>query len=315
MLAGGEQGENPEGSSTTRGPATSKKKSGAQKRKKQRERLRLSGPGGNSRANSGPGSGPTSGESLKRPRSTGSTPPEQRQTQKRANNHADGPAKDAMVVAIVGRDFPETLLGDTQVRALEEAMMLHVVKQNANYVPQFEARRLVDGALHVTCRSGADYWWLKNNVGHLKPWDGADLVVKTVDQLPKKTKVMVYTRTGQTARDILEALRTFNKGLSADSWRVLDFKKGDQQKENSLLVSVTDKDLRELRRLGMRPCYGLGRAKCHVVGGGGAGSGSKEGTALQQPKRGPETSNMEVDNPATTKEKSTTEVADEHQSP
>ena len=311
VSAGGERGENPPispGSWETVTPR--KKKSGAQKRRQQRER-RSGGPGGNSRDSSGLGLSSSSGEGLKRYRSAGSTPPELRQTQKRANNRADGSANDAMVVlAIVCRDFPETLLEETQVRALDEAVVLHVMKQNNTYVPQFEARRLVDGALHVTCRSMADNQWLQDNVAHLKPWDGADLVVKTPDQLPKRTRVMMYTKTGGSALEILKVLGTFNQGLRTESWRVLDFKSGDLRKDNTLLVSVTERDLRELRRLDMRPCLGLGRVKCHVLGGGGSGSGSKGVTASQQPEQGSETSNMEVDNPATISENALEGAAD-----
>lgn len=276
---------------------TPRKKSGAQKRRERK--LRSGEPGVSPRVGPEPGPQSTSGANRKRGRSTGSTPPELRQTQKRANSQADGLAKSGtVVVAIVSRGFPETLLEETQVRELDEAVMLHVMKQNADYVPQFEARRLVDGALHVTCRSELDSLWLQQNVEQLKPWDGADLAVKTLDQLPKRTKVMIYTKTGGNASEILKALGTFNKGLRAESWRILDFKKCDKQKDNSLLVSVTDKDVRELQRLEWRPRLGLGRVKCSALGGGGAPSGSKGGTvADQQQEQGSETSNMEVDNP------------------
>lgn len=278
-----------------------KKKSGAQRRKERRQRT---GTGQSEELQTGSGTTPQHTAGLKRTRSAGNTPPESRQAQKRANNRTGGAtAVQRIVVAIVGRGYPEVSLDESRVIALEEAVMRRVMEQSGGHVPQFEARRLIDGAIHVTCRSELDRTWLQQNVSYLKPWDGADLVTKSLDQLAKRTKVRIYTKVGGSVHDILKALGTFNKELRVDSWRLLEHKKSAEQGETILLVSVNEKELRELQKLDMRPCLGLGRAKCHVLGGGGGAGGSKEGTGEEEEgPQGPEIPVSGNDNPGAEKE-------------
>ena len=196
--------------------AGEKRKSGAQERKKRK----LNQSGDDQWSGRALEMDPSSDRGNKCFRSVGSTPPDLRQTLKKANNLPKGGAMEGMVVAMAARDYPETLLDGLQVRALDQAV-LRVMELNG-YVPQFEARRLVEGALRVTYQSERDRLWLQENVGHLRPWDGADLVVKTLDQLPKRTKVRVFVKTTGNAPETIKALGTFNKGLRTGSWRVLE---------------------------------------------------------------------------------------------
>ena len=148
------EGLNPQVPPTDKEGLPGKRKSGAQRRreKKLRESAELNIQGGKA-----PAADSTSPKSRKRGRLVGSTPPELRQAQKRANRRPEEHASEKkVVVAITSRDYPTTLLEDSQVRALDEEVMLRVGRQGQGYVPQFEGRRLGDGALHVTCRSEAD---------------------------------------------------------------------------------------------------------------------------------------------------------------
>ena len=102
----------------------------------------------------------------------------------------------------------------------------------------------------------------------------------------------------RSASEIIKGLGTFNKGLSTDSWRLLEYRKYARQGDSSLLVSITEKEFRELQQLGMRPRLGLGCVKFQVVGGGAGGAGPGHAAKEEHlQKRGPETSNMGVDDP------------------
>lgn len=145
--------------------------SGAERRKRLRQRRLLELPQ-SQRQSEGPGmvAAPTPPGS-KRQRSSGDTPPSQRQVQKRVNNLADGSASDGstVVVAVTTRLHPELSLDEEQARAIDQAVVTRVINQDPGFVPHFDGSRLVDGALHVTCRGQMDRQWLTDNVGHLKP--------------------------------------------------------------------------------------------------------------------------------------------------
>lgn len=212
----------------------------------------------------------------KRTRTTGSTPPSQRQVSKRANNVADGNAnEEKVVVAVAPKQYPDTLLDVSQVKAIDREVMRLVMLQDPGFVPQFDGHRLVEGALHVTCQSSADRRWLEKNAVNLKPFEGADLVVKSLDQLPKRVKVKVFTKVGQNGPEILKALGAFNTGLRVESWRILDYKLDEDRDDSMVVVSIPEKEVRELQRLELRPRVGLGRAKCLVLARGGGRWGQR----------------------------------------
>ena len=122
-------------------------------------------------------------------------------------------------------------------------------------------------------------------------------MVKSLDQLPKRVKAWVFVKTTGSAPETMKVLGTFNKGLRTSSWRLLQFRQGAGEGDSSLLVSFPETELRELQALDMHPRLGLGRAKCVVLAGGARGAGERSKTGGEGEEQGPETSNMEIDNP------------------
>lgn len=201
----------------------------------------------------------------KRIRSEGSTPEEIRVTHPvkrvKALSYSRAVATD-LKIAVVPEGFPGTCINKNQAKLIEEAVLELIKKQAASESPRFVDNWVSHGALVVQGETGKDIEWMRTQVGNLTPWKGAKLRVMRPEDLPKRVKILIYTKAGKTAQEILAVLGKQNCNLNTKGWTILEFRPVAGKSESSTLVSMSATEAEALSRVEYSPHYGLGRARC-----------------------------------------------------
>lgn len=216
------------------------------------------------------GSGvPAKTPSSKRQRSDGSTPNSQSKvTVKKPCTDANAVGKETFKEALKGikmaitpQDFPETRLTEEQAEEIQMALLGQIQPGEEGTGPQFNNCYFDKGAVILSCKNEETKSWLITMTPNLKPWEGAKLNIGTAKEVLNAAKVLMWAPkpfNTKPQEEILKLLKTQNKGLKTEDWRVIN--SVSEPNGRTLIMLIDETSLKTLRNLDMKPCLGLRRA-------------------------------------------------------
>lgn len=249
--------------------------SGAARRKLKKAREAAAGKPSGSAGNQGGGDG-SGGQGprtkTKRQRESKDTPPTDRRDRKRPRAAGTERTSFAAVVsnlprlAIIQAGLREEITKEQSILVQEGLMGIVDEIPCGGFIPRFQETYLHRGVLKVVCADQQTATWLRDQVVNLRKWEGADLQVVDMDDLPKYVRVMAWLPgpAVETAT-ALKRLEKQNPGLRTDRW-VIHERQEDPSKGVRLVLGVEDKILPVLQALAMRPYLGMGRAVFQLLG-------------------------------------------------
>lgn len=225
---------------------------------------------------------PTGPVGRKRARNSDSTPtpPEARQTKKRAHGRPPGrtfaQVTAGVKVAIVPRTYPQGRLSQDQETQVNDAIARRIVDQEERaYVPQFLDSKLSRGALVVTCEGLVDREWLENVLKNPQWTGGMALKAIPTDELVVHRRCIIYATSGLDGQGMIKALGRQNATLDVGVWHLVHHVKDAGHGQSSVMVELPMQEWEALERL-RGPMLGLRRAKCVLLEERGKKKASKE---------------------------------------
>lgn len=220
----------------------------------------------------------------KRNRSINETPPEDRAPKRPTAGGGLGKTYAAAAgsdikfgLAVVLGDYPRAKLVKDQVRLLEEGITEKILELGEEArVPQFLERRLVRGALLVSCEAAEDRDWLKRTVPSLESWEGANLRTLSPEELEVYEKCIIYTASGRDGQTILRALGRQNARIETGAWELVHFVKEAGSGDSSVMVYVPREQWAIIDGLNRKLNFGLGKAHCVLL--------RREGAKRKEPR-------------------------------
>jgi hypothetical protein len=224
-----------------------KRASGAEKRRRQKERARKEGTLTLEKSDNET----SAGESLvaKRKRETGETPPGSTRPAKLAKNsgitkkkYSDA-VRDSLKVAVVKKrdDASHEDLTQEEVEYIKDGLMqaLDSITDHEGTKPGFLDTNFSHGHFEVNCADSLSLDWLKDQIQKMSDCGNLKLSVKTKDELPKITRATIFLP-GKLVEDriALSRISTQNAGLKTSSWRV--YHSGRQTEKGRLIVVGLD---------------------------------------------------------------------------
>ena len=210
---------------------------------------------------------PTQGEprpaGTKRPRSEGSTPGaggtagHVGKKPRNSGNLSYGQAAAAgLRVAIVMDTYPETMVSESQYKAINTAMNAAIDGIVNGPFPDFRGFSWTpQGSITVNCGNQWTLEWLEKTVAVIKPWDGASLKVQR--HIPKVIKMTaVFHGLPEETATILERLHRQNPDLRTNLWR--NYFRKEEPLKVLLALGVDKGSFEALRRLNMTASAGTG---------------------------------------------------------
>ncbi len=169
-------------------------------------------------------------------------------------------------MAVVHKQHPDITLDQGQADLVQEKLLEAVDNvQSADTAPQFVGAKFVCGILMVTCANEATKNWLINTVENWKPlWEGAELVVTSHADLPRRPKFTVYVPSTADVELVRSRLSKQNAGLRTTDWLVLSRKL--QERGQTIAFSVDQRSARLLEGWGLKAYCGMDRVTFHPLG-------------------------------------------------
>lgn len=197
------------------------------------------------------------------------------QTKRSKDNQKPGPGvtykemAEAVPIAVISVDYPETRLSREQLAAVSEALLTAIGNLiNPVVRPNFRSCNYKQGYLQLACGDPSTASWLKEAVLTLTPWEGAALKAIEVADLPKLHPFYGYffdSCNDSTAR-ILQLVENQNVGLSTKSWRVVSRKAIAKTVE--ILLEVDEKSAGIIAANDSNLNFKFGKVRLRKVTGG-----------------------------------------------
>jgi hypothetical protein len=208
-------------------------------------------------------------ESLKRPRSEGSTPTEAARTPKRPRDFK-GPEtyKEALAnikVAIFRKTYPKDKLTEDDQNSILEILWEVLRRTPIGELPHLKSYRLEGGALIYICADQQSGQWFIKAIDNHRLESGARLKATDARNLPKPIRMALRIRdkVAQNQEELLKWVKNLNPGLSTEHWRVLD--KQSQPKGQRLILHIYQDSYTSLKRTGHRIFTGLSQGTVKVL--------------------------------------------------
>lgn len=171
-------------------------------------------------------------------------------------------------VAILAKDFPNTVLTTAQMDEIRNEIMDKVLEEEVTK-PQFLNSTYKAGYLTLHCKNDATAEWIKKLALNLKPWATADLWAMEETKVPHPKIVVGYfpnAATVETER-ILSFVQRQNDGLRVEAWRML---RRANKKTNAMLVfSVDQISAAKLEEIKGWISFKFGQVQLHLKEAGG----------------------------------------------
>jgi hypothetical protein len=213
-----------------------RKLSGAQRKKRMRERKMREGTWTESKH---PRKTPPSQDrgvvgssgGVKRPHSDSSTPSTEQQQPKKSRStlmqtKTHKKAATGIKMVIIHRRHPNMTLDQNQADIIQEKVSdLVDVNPVGEAPPQFLHSRFAQGILTNTCANEFTKAWLMRVVERLgELWESMELKVVDFRDLPKRPRVLVRIPGNMEVTKVVSRLRTQNPGLNTVDWAVMSRK-------------------------------------------------------------------------------------------
>lgn len=168
-------------------------------------------------------------------------PPQPQKTYKQALEH--------FKVGILASNFPDTLLNNEQMTAIQDAIFDKILNLTEGSIkPKFRGSTFRPGWLTFNCKDKPTAEWLKNLIGSIKPWEGASLKAVDDDNIPRDQILVGHfpVDTSFGSDKILRAIGAQNADLLVPEWRVI--KRETKGNMAFLTFSVDHKSIECLKR-------------------------------------------------------------------
>ncbi|XP_055526503.1 uncharacterized protein LOC129719116 [Wyeomyia smithii] len=187
----------------------------------------------------------------------------------------------AISLAVTSATHPSSLLTTDQLQAVRTSILDHIADQeNPTTKPKFNGCHLKNGFLQLACADSDTVQWLEREVPSLVPWEGAQLRVYHMKDLPKARRYVGYFADSANSPDekILRSLQNQNDHLSTKMWRVCNRKLVKTLVELVLDIDEESAKLVESRNYELH--YGFGKAGIRKVSGRPNVTGGKDSVAM-----------------------------------
>lgn len=211
-------------------------------------------------------------------------------------------------VAILAKDFPNTVLTTAQMDEIRDNIMDKVLEEEV-IKPQFLNSTYKAGYLTLHCKNDATAEWIKKLALNLKPWATADLWAMEETKVPHPKIVVGYfpnAATVETER-ILSFVQRQNDGLRVEAWRML---RRANKKTNAMLVfSIDQISAAKLEEIKGWISFKFGQVQLHLKEAGGKDVEEEEtnDAASSQMESGPVEGDSTPINPSATPTSESTE--------
>lgn len=169
-------------------------------------------------------------------------------------------------VAIVHRNREEEFTREQEALVSEGAGDLILNIPKGQFRPGFDECFIQKGVLRMTCSNKESEKWLREIVPTLRKWQGCDLEVVGLDELPKyvKVKAVIPENGAVSTERLLQQLENQTPRLHTKKWIVHDsIREKDRYR---LIMSVDEDSVKVLREMGMTAHVGIRKATFTVRG-------------------------------------------------
>jgi len=178
------------------------------------------------------------------------------------------PLETNIKIAIVSTFYPNTLLTQVRLKAIESDILDKVVKQSSNIKPKFNGITFRDGYLEVTCADKPTADWLKQLAPTIKPWRGAALMAIHEENIPQVEKEVLIgffpNSLGDTSEKIMDYIAAQNEGIDISKWNLLS-RHTDQNLVN-MSFTVDPTSFQNLKNWGYKINYKFGQVQMKLQG-------------------------------------------------
>ncbi|XP_074029945.1 uncharacterized protein [Leptinotarsa decemlineata] len=167
---------------------------------------------------------------------------------------------------IVPNEFPKKYMTFEQLSDLQASLSSKMEEiDDDSALPQFVDGYPRRGTFMVAVSRQEDNEWLKNVVKDLQPWEGAQLRVIHIDDLPDYYKIKLWVPFPPTDLDtVLMRLERQNTGLSTSNWYVM--KQTEKDGGHDLVVSVEEDVIKALEMIDFKPFLNFNRITVENLG-------------------------------------------------
>ena len=161
-------------------------------------------------------------------------------------------------------DVKKKPLCESDADLIKAAILSEVLKAGPNQGPSFYGCILRAGCVVLTCADDTSRLWLTENVGNIKPWEGACLRLIDERDLPKpKIGIAWIPGPVMESRELLRLLTVQNRDLNCTGWRVLNQKivEGGQ----TVTFSFDEESFSALQKIKFRPFLGFGCISVRMI--------------------------------------------------
>jgi len=170
-------------------------------------------------------------------------------------------------IGILPMDYPDTILSVEQLNAVQEGIMEMVLKQKEKELkPKFLGSLFRFGWLMVTCGDKATAQWLREAIGVIKPWEGAQLQAVEASNLPRAQIVFgTFPGSAEMPSDrILDFIKSQNGGMQAAKWKVI--RREPRGTSAFCTLSVDHVTVERLKQVDYKVNYRFGHVQLHPKG-------------------------------------------------
>lgn len=189
---------------------------------------------------------------------------------------------EAVPIAIISKDYPETRLSREQLMATKEALLERIGNLvDPDVRPNFRRCEFKQGYLQLACGDVDTASWLKETAVTLTPGGAVALKAIEVAELPKLSVFMGYFSDSCNTKTerVLQLVQNQNKDLCTKSWRVIY--RNVIAKTVELTLEVDEKSANHIEANKFHLNYMFGKARLRKVTGGS--SVAKRGKSAVQP--------------------------------
>lgn len=166
-------------------------------------------------------------------------------------------------IAILAKDFPNTVLTTAQMNQIQDSIMDKVLEEEG-VIPQFLSSTYKAGFLTLHCKDEATAEWIKKLAPNLKPWATADLWATEEAKVPHPKVVVGYFPNAanvETER-ILSFVQRQNGGLKVEAWRLL--RRNNRNTSAMLVMSIDQKSAAKLEENRCQISFRFGQIQLHL---------------------------------------------------
>lgn len=205
-------------------------------------------------------------------------------------------ALEAVKIALLPRDFPQTLLTEEQLGSIQEAVLEEIL-QAVDVKPSFLGTTFKPGWLLLRCANRDTSEWIRKIAPTLKPWEGADLRAVEESEFPRSQLMVGYfpNSSEDDNERVLKLIARQNEGLDVSNWRVLNTRKNGTVLTMTLSIDLHSAEVLKglsykanfkFGQVTLRPTSGrkeagnMGEASEPQAGPSGSSTAASDGKAL-----------------------------------